>query len=155
MASRCGITAIQNSTPRLSLLEPRRARTTIFATTRCPSPLADRSFCPKPGEGGKPFYNGKNKSFFFFAYEPRWRQDFLTGNFLVPEAAQIAGNFNGLVRTTSGIVPQSVATQFGLTSLGATAATIYQQFVIFQGKLVPIALSAPISTASSTIRAGF
>src|SRR3989440_5619907 len=98
-------------------------------------------FLPKPGEGGKAYYNGKNKSFFFFAYEPRWRQDFLTGNFLVPEAAQIAGNFNGLVRTTSGLVPQSVATQFGLTSLGATAATIYQQFVIFQGKLVPIQLA--------------
>jgi hypothetical protein len=98
-------------------------------------------FLPKPGEGGKPYYNGKNRSFFFFAYEPRWRQDFLTGNFLVPDAAQISGNFNGLVRTTSGLVPQSVATQFGLSSLGATAATIYQQFVIFQGKLVPIALS--------------
>src|SRR5438067_3033468 len=98
-------------------------------------------FLPKPGEGGKAFYNGKNRSFFFFAYEPRWRQDFLAGNFLVPEAAQIAGNFNGLVRTTSGLVPQSVATQFGLTSLGSTAATIYQQFVIFQGKLVPIQLA--------------
>ncbi len=98
-------------------------------------------FLPKPGEGGKPWYNGKNKSFFFFAYEPRWRQDFLTGNFLVPEAAQIAGNFNGLVRTTAGIVPQAVATQFGLTSLGTTAATIYQQFVQFQGKLVPIQLA--------------
>jgi hypothetical protein len=98
-------------------------------------------FLPKPGEGGHALYNGKNKSFFFFAYEPRWRQDFLTGNFLVPEAAQLAGNFNGLVRTTSGIVPQSVATQFGLTSLGTTAATIYQQFVIFQGKLVPIQLA--------------
>jgi carboxypeptidase family protein len=97
-------------------------------------------YLPKPGEGGKAYYNGKNKSFFFFAYEPRWRQDFLTGNFLVPEAAQLAGNFNGLVRTTSGLVPQSVATQFGLTSLGGTAATIYQQFVLFQGKLVPIQL---------------
>ena len=98
-------------------------------------------FLPKPGEGGKGYYNGKNKSFFFFAYEPRWRQDFLTGSFLVPEAAQLAGNFNGLVRTTSGIVPQSVAAQFGLTSLGTTAATIYQQFVLFQGKLVPIQLA--------------
>src|SRR6266536_3275582 len=35
-------------------------------------------FLPKPGEGGKAFYNGKNKSFFFFAYEPRWRQDFVS-----------------------------------------------------------------------------
>src|SRR5437764_1479890 len=33
---------------------------------------------PKFGEGGKALYNGKHKSFFFFAYEPRWRKDFVT-----------------------------------------------------------------------------
>ena len=38
-------------------------------------------------------------------------------------------------------MPASVATQLGLTSLGSTAATIYQQFVLFQGKLVPIQLA--------------
>lgn len=96
-------------------------------------------FLPKPGEGGKGYYNGKNKSFFFFAYEPRWRQDFVTSTALVPEAAQLAGNFNNLVRTATAIVPQSVATQFGLTSVGN--ANIYQQFVLFQGKLVPIQLA--------------
>src|SRR5438067_3219480 len=98
-------------------------------------------FLPKFGEGGKALYNGKNKSFFFFAYEPRWRQDFVTSTGLVPDAIQLAGNFNNLVRTSSGIVPASVATQLGLTSLGSTAATIYQQFVLFQGKLVPIQLA--------------
>jgi hypothetical protein len=96
---------------------------------------------PKFGEGGDHFYNGKNKSFFFFAYEPRWRQDFVTSTGLVPDATQLSGNFNNLVRTSAGIVPASVATQLGLTSLGATAATIYQQFVLFQGKLVPIQLA--------------
>ena len=96
-------------------------------------------FLPKFGEGGKSLYNGKNKSFFFFAYEPRWRQDFVTSTGLVPDANQLAGNFNGLVRTSSGIVPASVATQLGLTANGN--ATIYQQFVLFQGKLVPIQLA--------------
>jgi hypothetical protein len=96
-------------------------------------------FLPKPGEGGKGYYNGKNKSFFFFAYEPRWRQDFVTSTALLPDAAQVGGNFNNLVRTQAGIVPQSVATQFGLTSVGST--NIYQQFVLFQGKLVPIQLA--------------
>ena len=96
---------------------------------------------PKFGEGGDHFYNGKNKSFFFFAYEPRWRQDFVTSTGLVPDATQLSGNFNNLVRTSAGIVPASVASQLGLTSLGATASTIYQQFVLFQGKLVPIALA--------------
>src|SRR5215510_1578517 len=95
---------------------------------------------PKFGEGGDHFYNGKNKSFFFFAYEPRWRQDFVTATGLVPDANQLAGNFNNLVRTSAGIVPASVATQLGLTANGN--ANIYQQFVLFQGKLVPIQLSA-------------
>ena len=98
-------------------------------------------FLPKFGEGGDRLYNGRNKSFFFFAYEPRWRQDFVTSTGLVPDANQLAGNFNNLVRTAAGVVPSSVATQLGLTSLGATAATIYQQFVLFQGKLVPIQLA--------------
>src|SRR6266498_516525 len=96
-------------------------------------------FLPKPGEGGKAYYNGKNKSFFFFAYEPRRRKDFLTSTALVPDATQLAGNFNNLVRTAAGIVPASIASQFGLTSVGS--ANIYQQFVLFQGKLVPIALA--------------
>jgi len=96
-------------------------------------------FLPKPGEGGKAYYNGKNKSFFFFAYEPRWRQDFITSTALLPDAAQVSGNFNNLVRTQTGLVPASVAAQFGLTSVGN--ANIYQQFVLFNGKLVPIALA--------------
>src|ERR1700730_17194104 len=41
-------------------------------------------FLPKFGEGGKVLYNGKNKSFFFFAYEPRWRTDFASGSALLP-----------------------------------------------------------------------
>src|SRR6185436_17287255 len=40
---------------------------------------------PKFGEGGDHFYNGRNKSFFFFAVEPRWRQDFVTSTGLVPD----------------------------------------------------------------------
>ncbi len=96
-------------------------------------------FLPKFGEGGKSLYNGKNKSFFFFAYEPRWRQDFQTSTALLPDAAQVSGNFNNLVRTQAGIVPSSIATQFGLTSVGN--ANIYQQFVLFNGKLVPITLA--------------
>lgn len=95
---------------------------------------------PKFGEGGDHFYNGKNKSFFFFAYEPRWRKDFLTATGLVPDVNQLAGNFNNLVRTSAGIVPANIASQLGLTANGN--ANIYQQFVLFQGKLVPIQLAA-------------
>ncbi len=96
-------------------------------------------FLPKFGEGNKPLYNGKNKSFFFFAYEPRWRKDFVTSTALVPSAPELLGNFNNLVRTASGILPASIATQFGQVSNGN--ANIYQQFVLLNGKLVPIQLA--------------
>src|SRR4029450_11462705 len=89
-------------------------------------------------EGGQSLYNGKDRTFFFFAYEPRWRKDFVTQSGLVPSAAELAGDFRNLVRTASGIVPQRVATQFGLTSNGN--ANIYQQFVLSNGRLVPIPL---------------
>src|SRR5215208_548656 len=96
-------------------------------------------YLPRFGEGGKRLYNGKNKSFFFFAYEPRWRQDFLTGTALVPSEAERNGDFRNLVRTASGIVPASVASQFGLTSNGNV--NIYQQYVLFNGRFVPIQLA--------------
>lgn len=96
-------------------------------------------FLPRFGEGGKRLYDGRNKSFFFFAYEPRWRQDFLTGSALVPSDAERNGDFRNLVRTTSGIVPAAVAQQFGLTSNGN--ANIYQQYVLFNGRYIPIQLA--------------
>src|SRR6185295_6915503 len=67
-------------------------------------------FVPKPGEGGDALYNGKDKSFFFFAYEPRWRTDFITGSGLVPSAAEVSGDFRNLVRTNSGVLPANIAT---------------------------------------------
>src|SRR5438876_1483856 len=109
-------------------------------------------YLPKPGEGGKAYYNGKNKSFFFFAYEPRLRKDFLTSTALVPDATQLAGNFNNLVRTAAGIVPQSVANQFSLTSVGNP--NIYQQYLLISGKLVPIVLQ-PIPGTSPVVNYQF
>jgi outer membrane receptor protein involved in Fe transport len=96
-------------------------------------------FLPRFGEGGKHWYNGKNKSFFFFAYEPRWRTDFVTGTGLVPSLAERAGDFRGLVRTNSGILPAAVAARFGQTSIGN--ANIYQNYVVVDGKLYPIVLA--------------
>lgn len=96
-------------------------------------------FLPAFGEGGPFLYNGKDKSFFFFGYEPRWRTDFVTGNALLPTAAQLAGDFRGLVRTASGFLPTAVAAQFGQTSIGPSA--IYQQFMNIGGQLFPITLT--------------
>lgn len=100
-------------------------------------------YLPAFNEGGPMVYDGHNKTFFFFAYEPRWRNDFVTVTTLLPTAAERAGDFRGLVRTSSGWLPAAVAAQFGATSTGPT--NIYQQFTLNpSGGLLPI--TAPTGT---------
>jgi hypothetical protein len=98
-------------------------------------------YLPSFGEGGPKVYDGHDKTFFFFAYEPRWRTDFQSGSALLPTAAELSGNFNNLVRTDSGLLPAAVAAQFQSRTTAASSignANIYQQFVQVGGRLVPI-----------------
>ncbi len=97
-------------------------------------------YLPRFGEGGKALYDGHDKSFFFFAYEPRWRRDFLTVSTIVPTAAQRAGDFRNLVRTASGFVPADVAARFPIPGASLGPADIYRQFNLVNGRLVPIVL---------------
>lgn len=96
-------------------------------------------YLPHFGEGGPKLYDGHDRTFFFFAYEPRWRQDFVTTTTLFPTDAEKAGDFRNLVRTTSGWLPTNIASQFALSTIGPSA--IYQQYTISNGKLVPIVLT--------------
>lgn len=96
-------------------------------------------YLPRFGEGGRALYDGHDRTFFFFAYEPRWRKDFITQSALVPSAAELAGDFRNLVRTQSGFLPADVAARFGQTSVAN--ANIYQQFVLVDSVLVPIQLA--------------
>ena len=96
-------------------------------------------YLPAFGEGGPILYDGRDKTFFFAAVEPRWRQDFITASTLLPTAAERAGDFRGLVRTANGWVPSAVAAQFNLVTVGQSA--IYQQFTQdASGRLIPIVL---------------
>ncbi|MEP6789075.1 MAG: carboxypeptidase regulatory-like domain-containing protein, partial [Acidobacteriota bacterium] len=96
-------------------------------------------YMPRFGEGGKWLYDGHNKSFFFFAIEPRQRVDYTVSNGLIPTAAERSGNFRGLVRTSGGVMPAAIATQFNQASVGTSG--IFQQFTVGAGgKLVPIVL---------------
>jgi hypothetical protein len=92
-------------------------------------------------EGGPTIYDGHDKTFFFFAYEPRWRNDFVTTTTLLPTEAERNGDFRGLVRSTSGWLPASVAAQFGISPSGTGPAAIFQQFTMVNGRLVPITLT--------------
>jgi hypothetical protein len=88
-------------------------------------------------------YDGHDKTFFFFAYEPRYRKDFVTATGLLPSAAERAGDFSNLVRTTSGFLPTAVATKFNQTSTGP--ASIFQQFALTNGRLTPLAQTCTVA----------
>jgi outer membrane receptor protein involved in Fe transport len=93
-------------------------------------------YLPHFGEGGPALYDGHNKTFFFFAYEPRWRRDFLSQPTLLPTVAERGGDFSNLVRTSSGWVPAAIAQRFNLVSVGP--ANIFQQFNLVNGRLAPL-----------------
>ena len=57
-------------------------------------------------------YNGKNKTFWFAAFEPNYRRDHLDQYGLLPTDGMRKGDFSGLVNTPSGWLPQSVVDQF-------------------------------------------
>ncbi|MBI1762077.1 MAG: carboxypeptidase regulatory-like domain-containing protein [Acidobacteria bacterium] len=92
-------------------------------------------------------YDGHDKTFFFFAYEPRYRKDFVTSTGLLPSAAERAGDFSNLVRTTSGFLPAAVAAKFNQTSTGP--ANIYQQFALTGGRLTPLAQTCTVAGATT------
>jgi hypothetical protein len=100
---------------------------------------------PNFGDDGPAIYDGRKRgSFFFFAWEPRWRNDFTQGVALVPSVAERSGNFRDLVLTNnSGWLPRSVATQFGQTLVAGADNNIYQQFTLGAGgTLLPIVVPA-------------
>ncbi len=64
-------------------------------------------YLPRFGTGGKPYWSGKNRSFFFFAYEGLKDVFPEPGNFTVPTLAQRQGDFSALL---PGIVVYDPAT---------------------------------------------
>src|SRR5215472_1690924 len=76
-------------------------------------------------------YNGKNKTFWFAAFEPNYRRDKVDQYGLLPTDGMRQGDFSGLVNTQSGWLPQSVVDQFKPVAPGAVTASdsvIYDQY---------------------------
>lgn len=74
-------------------------------------------------------YNGRNRTFFFAGFEPRYLTDHIQVDGLMPTDAMRAGDFSNTVRVLNGDsvpVPASVAARF--PSVQTTDATIYQYF---------------------------
>lgn len=84
-------------------------------------------------------YDGHNRTFFFFAYEPRWRRDFVVTDTLLPTDAMRGGDFNNISRISNGWAPSDIVSKFGIP-VTSTNTTIYQQFNLVGNKLVPITL---------------
>lgn len=123
----------------IGVLRPNNNLRTNQATFTIGGPV----YLPRFGEGGKKLYNGKDRTFFFFAVEPRWRQDFVVTDALLPTDAMRAGNFSGLVRLSNGWAPASVVAQFPQIASQITDPNshIYRQFNLVNGRLVPITLA--------------
>src|SRR5262249_30764776 len=74
-----------------------------------------------------PKYDGHNRTFFFAAVEPRWREDHVQATTLVPTDAMRNGDFSNLARVAvTGWAPADVVARFGVPVVGDN--TIYQQF---------------------------
>ncbi len=83
-------------------------------------------------------YDGHDKTFFFFAYEPRWRRDFLVTDTLLPTDAMRAGDFSGLSRIANGWVPTADLAKYPQIPVTSTETRIFQQFNVVNGRYVPI-----------------
>ena len=81
-------------------------------------------------------YNGKNRTFWFAAFEPNYRRDHLDQYGLLPNDAMRKGDFSGLVNTTSGWLPQDVVQKFqsiAPSAVTASDSTIYQNYNVVSG----------------------
>ena len=88
-------------------------------------------------------YNGRNKTFFFGAIEPRYRTDHLQVDGAMPDDAMRGGDFSNTVRVPNGDsvpVPISVANRF--PGVVQTDATLYQQFVVAGNQLQAVGTPA-------------
>jgi hypothetical protein len=85
-------------------------------------------------------YNGRNKTFFFGAFEPRRRTDFVQAEALLPTAPMRQGDFSDAVAVTGGWAPAAEVARFGLSQL--RDSTIYRQFNMVGNQLQRVPLAA-------------
>lgn len=71
-------------------------------------------------------YNGRDRTFWFAAYEPRYRRDFLPQDALMPTDANRLGDYSNMVGTSSGPLPADVVKALNQKVTGD--ATVYNHF---------------------------
>jgi hypothetical protein len=95
-------------------------------------------------------YDGRDKTFFFAAYEPRYYYDRTPGEQLLPTLAMRNGDFSNLVSVPGGFTTADIAAQFRLQ---ATPITIYRQFDLVNGNQF-VRLPAPLAGQSYPVFSG-
>jgi outer membrane receptor protein involved in Fe transport len=86
-------------------------------------------------------YNGRDKTFFFVAIEPRYYYDASQFTSLLPTPAMLQGDFSGLVRVNGGLAPRAVAERLGIQNQ-ILDATIYNQWINNNGVFTRRTLAA-------------
>ena len=76
--------------------------------------------------GGPGLYDGRNRTFFFASFEPRWRSDGELDYALLPDQGMLRGDFSNVVNVPGGYVRQDVADRLGLRPTGTFQ--LYRQF---------------------------
>ena len=105
------------------------------------------------GQAGGPvvipkLYNGRNKTFFFFAGEPRYQSDRAQQAATVPTDAMRTGDFSNLVKLAgqNAYVPRSLMSQFPASAfLPNDNTNIYNQFIQVGNQFV----IAPLATGAT------
>ena len=110
---------------------------TISPTNRPPNNLrTDQGSLALGGPVMLPKYDGHDRTFFFFAVEPRSRHDFVQETTLLPTDAMRAGDFSNISRVMNGWAPADVVARFGVNVTGPS--TIYQQFALVGNQVQPL-----------------
>ena len=86
-----------------------------------------------------PGYDGRNRTFFFFAFEPRYYYDSTPFTSLLPSEAMRQGDFRNAVTVTGGITTRDVAERFGLQW---QPLVLYNQFELVGNQLRRVTLPA-------------
>ena len=95
-------------------------------------------YLPRFGEGKPSWYKGRDRTFFFFAYEPRYYSDGSNIDALLPTEAMRRGDLSNAVNVSGGLAPAAIANQFVQSGLLNTnqlgvPVTIFQQFNLAAG----------------------
>jgi len=99
-------------------------------------------FLPRFGEGGKGYYDGRNRSFFFFTHERLYLRQGITRTFRVPTLAMRQGDFSGLIDAQGRLITLYDPLTTRLATIGGRTVAVRDRFTNNQ---IPINRISPLA----------